>query len=108
MQIGEALNAISDGHTIWKPEFAQRVCTALGIPYSEELARKFYSENYWRGAHMNPGCEGSMGVGSLELSTYVARQFGVIENAMQFFGRGSQAREYARLVREKLEQDGKI
>ena len=108
MQIGEALNAIEDGHTIWNPEYAQRVCIALGIPFNEDLIQKFYSENHWKGAQMRKGCEGSNGVYSLTLSEYVARQFGVEKQATSFFGRGSQAREYARLVRQELEKQGKI
>jgi hypothetical protein len=108
MQIGEALNAIEDGHAIWKPEYAQRVCTALSIPFDEELVQRFYSENHYLGAHMKDGCEGAKGVNGLSLSAYCAKQFGVFKRATSFFGRGSQAREYARLVRQELEEQGKI
>ena len=108
MQIGEALNTLEDGHTIWNPEYAQRVCEALGIPFSESLVQKFYSENHWMGAHMKEGCEGAKGVYSLTLSQYAARKFRVDKQAAGFLGRGSQAREYARVVRQELEKQGKI
>lgn len=108
MQIGEALNVISDGHTIWRPEYAQRVCEALGLPFDEELVERFYSENHWKGAHMREGQEGSLGVYSLTLSQHCAEELGVFKQAASFFGRGSQAREYARLVRQELERQGKI
>ena len=109
MQINEAINALEDGHTIWKVGYAKRVCKALGVPFNdEELVQKFYSEAHWKGAHMLPGNEGSLGVYSLNLSEYVAKQLGVSEKAQRFFGRGSQAREYARLIKEKLTEEGKI
>lgn len=108
MQIGEALNVLEDGHTIWKPEYAQRVCEALSIPFSEKLVEKFYSEAHWKGVHMNEGCEGARGVGASELSYYAAKMFKVDSQAASFFGRGTQAREYARLVRQELTKQGKI
>ena len=42
------------------------------------------------------------GVWSLALSLHVAQCLGVADKAQGFLGRGSQAREYARLVAEKL------
>ncbi len=108
MQIGEALNVIEDGHTIWKPEYAQRVCESLGIPFSEKLIETFHSENDIMGNHMKEGCEGSKGVYSLRLSEYAAFMFGVEKQAATFLGRGTQAREYARLVRQELTRQGKI
>jgi len=33
----EALEALTDGHTVWKSEFAEQVCAVLGVPWSEEL-----------------------------------------------------------------------
>ena len=108
MQIGEALNVIGDGHAIWKPEYAQRVCEALGIPFSEKLVETFYSEKDYMGAHMKEGCEGSEGVYSLTLSEYAVNTLVMGSVAAGFIGRGSQAREYARLVRQELEKQGKI
>ena len=108
MQIGEALNALEDGHTIWNPKYAQRVCTALGIPFNEDLVHKYHSDGDFKGLTMYPGQEGTDGVYSLNLSSNIARQFGIHDKARLFNGRGSQAREYARVIREELERQGRI
>ena len=105
MQIKEALNVLNDGHTIWKATHAKRVCKALEISFSEELIEKYYSGN---GFFIKPEAEGTEGVDSLALSEYVAEQFKVRKLAKLFIGSGSQAREYARLVREKLAKQGKV
>jgi len=103
MQIGEALNALENGHAIWRVEYAQRVCNALQVPFDETLVTRFFSENDYMGVHMKEGCEGEKGVSSLGLSIYVAQQLGVSKQATSFIGKGSQAREFARVVREKVE-----
>jgi len=109
VKVEEALSAIESGHTIWTPEYAQMVCESLGIPFSPKLVQRFYSEpEDYKGARMKEGCEGAKGVFSLDLSAYCAEQFRVVEKAQSFFGRGSQAREYARLVRAELERQGKL
>ena len=104
MQIKEALNVLNDGHTIWKVAHAKRVCKALGIPFSDELVEKYYSGG---GLFIKPEAEGTEGVDGLALSEYVAEQFEVRRLAKLYLGQGSQAREYARLVREKLAKQGK-
>ena len=112
MQIKEALNALNDGHTIWKVGYAKRVCEALRTPFMEkELVQRFHSdwspENY-KGLAMKDKHEGSLGVDSGDLSYYVARQFGVADKAAQKIGRGSQARAYATVVREAIESLSKM
>jgi len=103
MQINEALNALNDGHTIWKVGYAKRVCKALGVEFSEtNLLERFYSEAHPMGAHLKPGYEGSLGVSAEVLSRWVASELRVLGNCQAFLGRGTQAREYARAVREKL------
>ena len=106
MQIKEAINALNDGHTIWKVGYAKRVCKALGVPFNEKaLVESFHSDwtpDNFKGLRMTDGYEGSLGVYSLNLSHYVAEQLGVDQKAQGFIGRGSQAREYARVVAEKL------
>lgn len=107
MQINEALNALNDGHSIWKVGYAKRVCKALNIPFMErQLVQRFRSswtpENY-KGLTMKDGCEGILGVDSGDLSFYVAKLFGVADRAEQKIGRGSQARAYATVVREAVE-----
>lgn len=105
MQIKEALNVLNDGHTIWKVAHAKRVCKTLEIPFNDELIEKYYSGN---GLFIKPEAEGTEGVDGLALSEYVAKQFKVDKLARVYIGQGSQAREYARLVRETLAKQGKI
>ncbi len=112
MQINEALNALNDGHSIWKVGYARRVCEALHIPFMErELVQRFHSDwslgNY-KGLAMKDGHEGSLGIDSGDLSYYAAKQFGVADRAEQKIGRGSQARAYAKVVREAIESLSKL
>ena len=112
MQINEALNALEDGHAIWKIGYARRVCKALRIPFMErELVQRFHSDwtpSNYRGLTMKDKHEGSLGVDSGDLSYYVAKQFGVANRAESKIGRGSQARAYATVVREAIESLSKM
>ena len=103
MQITEALNALDKGHTIWMVGYAKRVCKALAIPFDNELIETWHS-----GGGLFIREEGSLGVDGLSLSQYVAEQFKVSQKAKSFIGQGSQSREYARLVRDELQRQGKI
>ena len=104
MQIKEALNALNDGHTIWKIGYAKRVCKAFGIPFdTEELVWEFHRKD---GYFLEE--DGSLGVDGLNLSEYVARQLNVFDQAKSYLGCGTQAREYAKVVRNKLTQEGKV
>ena len=97
----EALERLGDGHAIWSVEGAQKICKVVGVEFDPSLVRQFYSDHSDpKGARMYE--EGSMGVYSLGLSAYIARQLGVEHKARSFFGRGSQAREYARLIRDAI------
>lgn len=108
MQINEALHALNEGHTIWKVGYAKRVCEALGIPFDNDLAKRFYSEAEITGAHMYKGQEGALGVFGLDLSEYAAEMYGVKESTRQVTGRGRQARLYSESVRIHLEKLGKL
>ena len=98
MQINEALHALENGHAIWKVGYAKRVCKALGIPFSEGLIERWHAGN---GLYLYEK-QGSLGVDSLALSRYVAEHFHLDTKARTFLGKGSQAREYARLIKEGL------
>ena len=105
MDIKEALSALSDGHTIFTPEYAEGVCQAVGVPFDRKvLVRRWYSDppGTFKGLTMKPEHEGSEGVYSLTLSRYVAKKLGVEEEAGNFFGRGFQARAYVRVIVRKL------
>jgi hypothetical protein len=105
MQIKEALNALNDGHTIWKVGYAKRVCEAFGIPFDEEeLVWEFHRKD----GYILKDEKDCLGVDGENLSNYVAKQLGVEKKAKSFIGCGSQAREYARVIREELKRSGKI
>ena len=108
MQINEALNALEDGHTIWKVAFAKRVCEALAVPFNDKLVQTFHTDNDIMGVRMHEGQEGSLGVFGLNLSEYIAGMYGVKDTTRQVMGRGTQARLYAEAVREHLAKLNKI
>lgn len=86
----EALEAISNGHAIWSIPYTEEVCQAFGVSFPKSLI----------GVTMYHGPE--KGVWSLTLAQHVAQCLGVKDKAQSFLGRDSQAREYARVIREKL------
>ena len=102
MELREALERLETGHAIWSVEGAEEIAAALGVSCPKSLVQVYESDRNPLGVTMYHGPE--KGVWSLALSRHVAECLGVAENARGFLGRGSQAREYARLVREKLSQ----
>ena len=100
MDRSKALEAIGDGHVVWTPEYAEEICQAFGVSFPKSLVRPFRNEAHPMGYH---GQEAD-GVYSLHLSQHVAQCLGVADKARGFIGRGSQAREYARVVAEKLQK----
>ena len=76
MDIKEALQELSDGHTILSPEAAEEICETVGVPFNRQvLVRRWHSDppGTVKGLTMAPGQEGSEGVYSLSLSGYVAQ-----------------------------------
>ena len=100
MDIKEALEAISTGHTIYSVDYAREVCEAFKVSFPKSLVQVFESDRHPLGVTMYHGPED--GVWSLALSRHVAECLQVFDKAHGYLGRGSQAREYARVVREKL------
>ena len=96
----EALQSIETGHAIYAPSVAAEICEALGVSFPKSLVQVYESDGHPLGVTMYRGP--AAGVWSLELSRHVAECLGVKEKARGFLGRGSQAREYARLVKEAL------
>ena len=103
METKEALEAISTGHAIYSVEDAQEVCAAFGVSFPKSLVQVYESDRHPLGLTMRHGPE--EGVWSLPLAAHVAECLGVKEKAHGFLGRGWQAREYARVVAEKLGLD---
>ena len=100
----EALEILSDGHTVISVEKAKEVCDTVGVSFvPESIVRKFKSGGEGKyHLTMNEGCENTEGVYTLYLSSYVARKFGVQDKAGNFYGRGSQARAYAKEIKKVL------
>lgn len=96
----EALAAISTGHAIWSPEYAEEICSVFGVSWPESLVQVYESDRHLLGVTMYHGPED--GVWSLDLVRHIAECLGVAQNARGFTGRGSQAREYASLILDKL------
>ena|SRR3990167_4496831 len=113
MNTQEALAAITDGHTMYSIDFAKEVCRALDVEFSNKLIDR------WQGqADANPGShpkglflerdEPGEGVYSLNLAWHIARKLGVDNEVAGFLGRGTQAREIARVVEEHLNGDRSV
>ena len=100
MDTKEALEAISTGNTIWETEYAREVCQTLGVAFKETLVQDYGSHSFRLGYTMFRGPPKA--VYSLDLAAHVTRELGVIGYVIGFHGRDSQAREYARVVAEKL------
>ena len=100
MELKEALEAIETGHAIWSVEYAERVCEAFAVSLPKSLIMVYEEDRHPLGVHMFYGPE--QGVWSLSLARHVAKCLGVADKAGGFIGRGSQAREYARVIAEKL------
>ena len=104
MEFKEALQILSDGHTIINVETAKEVCEIVGVPFDKTLIQKFKSDppNTFKGLTMKPEYENTDGVYTLDLSRYVAEQLGVKEKARSCIGRGFQARAYAEEIKKEL------
>ena len=100
MDVKEALEAISSGHAIYSVDYARQVCEAFKVRFPKSLVRVFESDRHPLGVTMYHGPED--GVWSLTLAAHVAECLRVKDKAHGYIGRGSQAREYARVVRERL------
>lgn len=100
MDVKEALKAITTGHAIYSVDYAREVCETFKVSFPKSLIQVFESDRHPLGVTMYHGPED--GVWSLTLSAHVAQRLGVKDKAHGYIGRGSQAREYARIVAEKL------
>lgn len=108
MNLKDALEILSDGHTIISVKQAREVCKFVKVPFSEILIQKYKSDpsGTFKGLTMRPEYENTDGVYTLSLSHYVAKQLGVNKKAGSYLGRGFQAQAYAEEIRKKLEKKG--
>jgi len=105
MDLEEVLDVLSDGHSIISVELAKEVCKVAKVTFNKKLIKIFKSDppGTFKGLTMKPEYENTKGVYTLDLSGDVARQLGVKGSAGYFFGRGTQAKAYAKVIREKLQ-----
>jgi len=101
----EAIEYVSEGHSMWTVEGAKEVVKAFGLELPEGLITKWKGQkdanpnNNPKGLWLNEDKPGE-GVGSIELSNWIVGKFHL--KTREFFGRGSQARENARVLKEHL------
>lgn len=108
----DALAALADGHTFWKKEAAQKICEALGVPFSEKIVTRYKNQkdanptNDPKGLWLNDPDKPCEGVNSLTLSNYVAMQILHSEYppSGEFIGRGFGAQANAAAVRQYLDK----
>ena len=107
MNTQEALAAIADGHTMYSTDFAKEVCHALDVEFGNNIIYRWQSQadanpnNHPKGLFLERDEPGE-GVYSLALAWHIAHELGVDNKVAGFHGRGTQAREIARVVREHL------
>ena len=105
MEQKEALELLSDGHTIVAPERAEEVCRLAGVAFDRaKLVQRWRSDppGTAKGLQMAPGQENTEGVYSLTLGYYLAEQLQLGTPGGAFNGRGFQARANADAIAVKL------
>jgi len=104
----EAIDCLSDGHTLWKVEFAKEVCEALGVEFSDKLIRHYKNQkdanptNSPKGLWLADPDKAIDGVNSLNLSDYVTCKILKCDlpPSSQFIGRGFGAQANAGAVKD--------
>ena len=105
MTIREVLEYIAEGHSLWSVDLAKEICKTLNVPFKNRLIITWNSQkdanptNDFKGLWLNEDKPGQ-GVASDRLSSYVVNYLCL--KPKSFFGRGSQARENARVLKEYL------
>jgi hypothetical protein len=97
-QLVAYLDELADGHAILRETYAQEICKAFAVPYSDKLVHSHTGDpgrgDSWSGE--------MKGVWDLNLIAYLADKLNV-GPVQHYLGRGFQAQAYARAIREKLE-----
>jgi hypothetical protein len=98
----EALAYLDNGHLVYSKELADKVCEALGVPLLAGTPMYSDPPGTFKGLAMKT--EGEVCVTALDLGAHAAYFYRL--DHTEFFGRGSQAREYVRALREHFEKAG--
>lgn len=107
MPLDKAIEALSDGHAVYPPEYSMEICAALGIEYPSHLQQHFWSD--WtepKGYHVDPEGEGEIGISVYNLSNWAAAKLGL--HPPEKLGRGSQAQANARSIWDYFMVSGKL
>src|SRR3990167_5066036 len=102
----EAIEGLSEGHSFMSPDWAKEVCEAVGVDFSENLIERYANQkeanpsNEPKGLWLDKPNEPVEGVNTYRLSNYVADKMAL--KVPSFYGRGSQARANAEVIKKHL------
>ncbi len=105
----EALELLSDGHSVLSEEETRQVCEVFNLPFPGDLVMRWESEQdaYDRYGFLPFEDAPGSGVGTLDLSYHVARKLGLGAPGSAYSGRGFQARANSWAIADLLREDGK-
>jgi hypothetical protein len=106
----EALEVLSDGHSVVLEQVAQCICTVFNVPLDEKLLIRWNSrEDAWARFGFTARSDGpGTGARSLELSYYVAEKLGLGRPGAPFSGRGFQAQANGRAIAQFLSSKSEV
>jgi hypothetical protein len=105
----EAITHLAEGHSLWSVEMAKTICRSFDLPFPKQLIIRWRDQHDAnptkdpKGIWLHEPDQSGEGVGSIELSNYVAQRLGV--RVRDYFGRGSQAAANAKAIRKYLALD---
>ena len=105
MVLSEALELLSDGHSVLSEEGARQVCGVFGVSFPDTLVMWWedvegaYDRYGFVPVEDGPGS----GVACLDLSYHVASALGLGAPGSAYSGRGFQARANSRAIAEAFE-----
>ena len=105
----EALEFLSDGHSVLSEEGARQVCAVFGVSFADWLVMRWESKQdaYDRYGFIAVEDGPSSGVNCLDLSYHVASALGLGAPGRTFTGRGFQARANSQAIAQRVREDGK-
>lgn len=99
-----AISYLGNGHALWSVEQAREVCAAFNLKLPDNLIIRWKNQkdanptNNPKGIWLNEPDKPGEGVGGIELSNYVRRQFKL--KVPDYYGRGSQANANANALKK--------
>lgn len=102
----EALEYLSEGHSMWSVETAKKVCEAFGFTLPDTLIMRWKNQkdanpdNDPKGFWLNDPNKPGEGVPSFRLSNWITDKLEL--KVHEFFGRGTQSRANAEAIKAHL------